>query len=169
MEWACLELDVEFKSVTLNRAIMKSPEYLSVHPFGKIPGMKAADGETGIFESGALMLYVADLSGSLKTPEARGAAASWVIWANATMWPALETSRGQCDMQALFGPVDAILGEKKWILGEEFSVADIAVGAYIRYGEMFFGMKLPKSMPNLFAFMEAIKQREHFKATVAGE
>lgn len=110
---------MEFSSVTLNRASMKSGEYLAVHPFGKIPGMKAADGETGIFESGALMLYVADLSGSLPTPEQRGAAASWVIWANATMWPALESSRGKGDMQALFGPVDAILGKQKWILGDD--------------------------------------------------
>ena len=161
-------MGVEFSSVTLNRASMKSGEYLAVHPFGKIPGMKAADGETGIFESGALMLYVADLSGSLPTPEQRGAAASWVIWANATMWPALESSRGKGDMQALFGPVDAILGKQKWILGDTFSIADMAIGAYIRYGEMFFGMALPKTMTNLVAFMDAIKNREHFKATVGG-
>ena len=168
VEWACLELGVEFKSVTLNRAIMKSAEYRAVHPFGKIPGMKAADGETGIFESGALMLYVADLSGSLDTPERRGAAASWVIWANATMWPALEASRGQCDMESLFGPVDAILGDHAWLLGEDFSIADVAVGAYVKYGQMFFGMQVPKSMPNLSRFMADIEQRDAFKNTVAG-
>jgi glutathione S-transferase len=41
--------------------------------------------------------------------EARGAAASWVIWANATMWPALETSGGKCDLNNLFGPVVGLL------------------------------------------------------------
>jgi glutathione S-transferase len=168
VEWACLELGVEFKSVTLNRAVMKSDEYRAVHPFGKIPGMKAADGETGIFESGALMLYVADLSGSLSTPEQRGAAASWVIWANATMWPALEASRGKGDLDALFGPVDQLLGERKWLLGDEFSVADMAVGAYVKYGQMFFGMKIPKTMARLEKFMTAVEAMPHFKKTVGG-
>jgi len=169
VEWACLELGVEFKSVTLNRAIMKSAEYRAVHPFGKIPGMKAADGETGIFESGALMLYVADLAGSLPTPEARGAAASWVIWANATMWPALETSRGRCDLDALFGPVDEILGRSAWLLGDELSVADVAVAAYVKYAQMFFGMKIPESaFPNLARYMADVDARPHFRSTVGG-
>lgn len=104
VEWLALEVGVELKSVMLNRAVMNSPEYRAVHPFGKIPGCKAEDG-TGIFESGAIMLYVADVAGSLPTPEARGAAASWVVWANATMWPALEASGGKCNLENLFGPV----------------------------------------------------------------
>ena len=145
------------------------PEYRSVHPFGKIPGMRAADGETGIFESGALMLYVADLAGSLPTPEARGAAASWVIWANATMWPALETSRGRCDLDALFGPVDEILGRSAWLLGDELSVADVAVAAYVKYAQMFFGMKIPESaFPNLARYMADVDARPHFRSTVGG-
>jgi glutathione S-transferase len=104
VEWLALEVGQDIKNVNLNRAIMSSPEYRSVHPFGKIPGCKAADG-TGIFESGAIMLYIADLAGSLPTPEARGEAAAWVIWANATMWPALEASRGKCNLDNVFGPI----------------------------------------------------------------
>ena len=42
-----------------------------------------------------------------------------ILMAKATMWPALESSRGKGDMQALFGPVDAILGKQKWILGDD--------------------------------------------------
>lgn len=168
VEWLALELGVNVKSVTLNRAVMSSPEYRTVHPFGKIPGMKAADGETGIFESGALMLYVADLAGSLPTAEARGAAASWVIWANATMWPALEMTRGKCDMDSLFGPVDEILGERDYLLGDELSVADVAVASYIKYGMLFFRMKIPNSMPNLGRYMMDVESRPHFQATVGG-
>ncbi|EEH54628.1 uncharacterized protein MICPUCDRAFT_60783 [Micromonas pusilla CCMP1545] len=166
VEWLALELDVPIKSVTLNRAVMASPEYRAVHPFGKIPGCKAEDG-TGIFESGAIMLYVADLAGSLPTPEARGAAAAWVIWANATMWPALETSRGKCDMQGLFGPVEDILGRSDWLLGDELSVADVAVGAYVKYGQLFFRMDISK-FPNLSKYMAAIESRDAFKKTVGG-
>jgi glutathione S-transferase len=71
-------------------------------------------------------------------------------------------------MEALFGPVDAILGNQNWLLGEDFSIADVAVGAYIKYGQMFFGMRVPKTMPNLARFMADIEQRDAFKSTVAG-
>ena len=109
-----MELGVKLDSITLNQTTKNSSEYHAIHPFGKIPGCKAKDGKTGIFESGAIMLYIADVAGSLPTPEARGAAAACVIWAYATCWPKLEESRGKCDLNALFGPVDAIL-EKQHI------------------------------------------------------
>ena len=47
-------------------------------------------------------------------------------------------------------------------------IADVAVGAYVKYGQMFFGMQVPKSMPNLSRFMADIEQRDAFKNTVAG-
>jgi len=165
VEWLALELGVELESVVLSRSMRASPQYRAIHPFGKIPGCKAADGKTGIFESGAIMLYIADLAGSLPTPESRGAAAAWVIWANATMWPALEGSGGRCDMAALFGPVDAILGKQSWLLGEHFSVADVAVAAYVKYGQLFFRMSI-KGLPNLTRFMTNVEGREAFQKTV---
>ena len=168
VEWVALELGVKLDSITLTQPTRDSPEYRAVHPFGKIPGCKAADGKTGIFESGAIMLYIADLAGSLPTPEARGAAAAWVMWANATMWPALEGSRGRCDMTALFGPVDAILETQPWLLpGSDISVADMAVAAYVKYGQLFFRMDI-SSMPNLARFMAEVEGRPAFKSTVAG-
>ena len=166
VEWLALELGQDIKSVNLNRAIMSTPEYRAVHPFGKIPGCKAADG-TGIFESGAIMLYLADLAGSLPTPEARGEAAAWIIWANATMWPALEASRGKCNLENLFGPVDAILADKAWLLGSDLSVADVAVASYIKYGQLFFRMDI-KAFPNVVRYMEQVEQREAFQSTVMG-
>lgn len=168
VEWVALEHGVQLDSVILNRTKKDSSVYRAIHPFGKIPGCKAADGKTGIFESGAIILYIADLSGSLPTPEARGAASAWVIWANATMWPALEGSRGQCDMNALFGPVDRILEKQKWLLSdEEISVADMAVAAYVKYGQLFFRMNI-SSMPNLARFMTEVESRPAFQSTVAG-
>jgi len=84
------------------------------------------------------------------------------------MWPALEGSRGQCDMGALFGPVDAILKEQKWLLSDgEISVADMAVAAYVKYGQLFFRMDI-SSMSNLARFMREVESRPAFQATVAG-
>ena len=167
VEWVALELGVKLDSITLNQTTKNSSEYHAIHPFGKIPGCKAKDGKTGIFESGAIMLYIADVAGSLPTPEARGAAAAWVIWANATCWPKLEESRGKCDLNGLFGPVDAILEKQKWLLSDgEISVADMAVSAYIKYGQLFFGIDIT-SLPHLSRFMNDVETRPAFMSTVA--
>jgi hypothetical protein len=79
VEWLALELNFSTKSEALNKTVMASPEYRRIHPFGKIPALQADDG-TPVFESGAMLLYIADKAGSLPTPEKRGEAASWVVW-----------------------------------------------------------------------------------------
>ena len=94
----------------------------------------------------------ADVEGDMELPE-----------------PALETSRGRCDLDALFGPVDEILGRSAWLLGDELSVADVAVAAYVKYAQMFFGMKIPESaFPNLARYMADVDARPHFRSTVGG-
>jgi glutathione S-transferase len=113
------------------------------------------------------MLYIADVSGSLPTPEARGAAASWVLWANATMWPALEGSGGKCNLDNLFGPVDTILGKQQWLLGDKLSVADVAVASYIKYAQLFFKVRVT-AFPNVVRYMADVEKRESFKKTVGG-
>lgn len=51
---------------------------MQVNPFGKVPAMQ--DGSLSLFESGALLTYLADKYGKLDTPEARCAAAWTVQW-----------------------------------------------------------------------------------------
>ena len=58
--------------------------------------------------------------------------------------------------------------EEKWLLpGDAISVADMAVGAYVKYGQLFFRMDI-SSMPNLARFMKEVESRPAFKSTVAG-
>jgi glutathione S-transferase len=83
------------------------------------------------------------------------------------MWPALEASRGKCNLENVFGPVDAILADKAWLLGSELSVADVAVASYIKYGQLFFRMDIG-AFPNVVRYMEQVEQREAFQSTVMG-
>jgi glutathione S-transferase len=62
-----------------------------VNPFGKLPAIQCDDG-TAVFESGAILLYLADRYGGLTTPEQRAVAAQWVVFANATFSPAMFNS-----------------------------------------------------------------------------
>merc|ERR1740127_402908 len=70
IEWYAMEKGLEFESVTVDMrsGAHKRPPFTDVNPFGKMPAIQAADG-TPVFESGAILLYMAALAGELQTPE----------------------------------------------------------------------------------------------------
>lgn len=62
----------------------KSDWFLKINPNGKLPAL--TDGDLKLFESGALLLYIADkYDPTITTPEQRALAAQWVLFANATL------------------------------------------------------------------------------------
>ena len=108
----------------------KAPAYLKVHPFGQLPALTCEDG-TAVFESGAVVLYLADKFGAAKTPEARAAAASWVVWSNSSFAPAVFGPTRAAKLPGLLAPLEAKLKASRYLLGDTFTVADVAVGAYL--------------------------------------
>ena len=169
----------------------KKPAYLAVNPFGKLPAIQAEDG-TPIFESGAILLYLADKYGGPSTAEERATAAQWVLFANSTFGPAMFNANQRArDMPAFFAALDKLLGQHTWLAGSEFTVSDVAMGAYIAYYEIFIGDgairdgrgRRRKSAPsrshapaglntkyaNVTRFMNAIKERPAFAATIGSE
>ena len=75
------------------------------------------------------MLYLADLAGSLPTPRGEGRGRRVGHLGERHHVAALEASRGKCNLENLFGPVDAILADKAWLLGSELSVAGRCVAS----------------------------------------
>ena len=64
--------------------------FLSINPFGKLPALvhedpAVPDGRLQLFESGAILLYLAELSGECNSKDQRSQAAQWVLFANATL------------------------------------------------------------------------------------
>ena len=132
ISWFAREFRVPLEEVELNmsQGEHKRADYLAVHPFGKVPALVCPDG-TPVFESGAILSYLADRYGGLDTPEKRAKQQSWVVWANATLAPAVF---GPTRVQALPGfldPLNALLSKQQWLTGSEFAVSDVAVGAYL--------------------------------------
>lgn len=125
-----------------------------------------------IRQSGAILLYLADKAGATPTPEARAAAAKWVLWANATYCPAVfnPAQRG-AKLPAFLATLQSILAAQPYVLGQQFGVADVAVAAYLAYTTMFFPdtKAVFKQYPAVAAYMAAIEARPAFHATIGSE
>jgi glutathione S-transferase len=146
----------------------KSAPYLAVHPFGKVPALQCDDG-TPVFESGAILMYLADRYGGLATPEQRAAAAAWVAFANATFWPAISGPNRGAALPPLCAAIEALLSKQAFLAGPTFGVADVAVGAYMFYATAFFRDVSFTAFPAIAKYKAALEARPAFKATVGAE
>jgi len=138
-----------------------------------------------LFESGAILNYIADKYGGLDSPAARAEAGKWVSWANASLDPVcfVENDKGQVLETRLRGdpPVlrtlDDLLKKQAFVTGEDFSVADVAIASYLLYVLLFFpDVAVAGKWPSVAAYMKTCAQRpayaeafgEELAATLAG-
>jgi glutathione S-transferase len=163
IEWYAKEKGLQFESVSVDMrsGAHKQAPFTDVNPFGKMPAIQAADG-TPVFESGAILLYMAALSGEMQTPENIGTASKWVLYANATYWPEVEKKRSPPpdQLQAL----ETILSKQSFLAGENFTVSDAAVGSYLYYTKAFFGEQFQK-FPKVQAYLKGLMARPCFQET----
>lgn len=76
VNWYLLEKNIPF---------VQKPARPSNHPFGQTPFLTANDGDVEIFESGAILLYLADAYGGYSDAAARASYTKWVVWANSEL------------------------------------------------------------------------------------
>ena len=94
VDWYLHELELPFESASPG-----DPN--NPHPFGQIPALRDTTDDKAspveLFESGAILMYLADRYGGLDTPAKRADANKWIVWANASLDPVLfiENERGQ--------------------------------------------------------------------------
>jgi glutathione S-transferase len=138
VQWYLEELGETYEFVLLDLAAgeHRQTDFLAINPFGKVPAL--VDNDLKLWESGAILLYLAEKYG--KTPdsiEARNFVNQWVLFANATLGVGLfvEASRAK-ETPRLLAPLNEILTKQPFILGEEFTVADVAVGSILAYVPM---------------------------------
>jgi GSH-dependent disulfide-bond oxidoreductase len=173
------ELDVPYdlRMMALGSADLRSADYLLINPNAKIPAIRhLTDDATPVtvFESGAILLYLAQAFGGLlgTTPVARAQTLSWLFLQVAGLGPMMGNaahfrSRMPSDAYAVgrfegevarhFGILEARLREVEWLNGESYSIADIAHFSWIRSAG-YAGFDL-KDFPILKAWVEAIEQR----------
>ncbi|KAG2497189.1 hypothetical protein HYH03_004778 [Edaphochlamys debaryana] len=158
-EWYLAELGVDHELVYLDmrKGDHKTPAFLAINPFGKVPAM--VDGDLPLFESGAILLHLANKYGKL-SPDALGTAAQWTLFANSTLSEAFFNDRQRpTQMPIMLSTLNDILSKKPFLAGNEFSVGDIAVGSYLLYLPLFFpDMDLTK-FPKVWEYMKTISAR----------
>ncbi|KAK3245184.1 glutathione S-transferase [Cymbomonas tetramitiformis] len=139
------------------------------HPFGQVPALRDEDG-VELFESGAILMYIADKYGGVDTPEQRALVGKWVMWANATLDSLLfiETPEGRVIDTGVRRPtkimdtLDQLLAGQEYLLGSNFSVADVAVGSYLLYVPQFFPDVSLSKYTNVIRYMLSLAEREAY-------
>lgn len=177
-------LDYEAHKVTLADADVKSPEFLSLNPNNKIPAIIDPNGPDGapigLFESGAILVYLAEKTGQLAGASAAEKAKTlqWVMFQMGGLGPMLgqmgffvkfagsewEDKRPQqryiSEAQRLLGVLDKELSNKDWITGN-YSIADIAIAPWLRALD-FYGAKETVGWDdhkNLVAYLDRFLER----------
>jgi len=148
-------LPYEAHLVTLSDADVKSPEFLSLNPNNKIPAIidpNGADGAPiGLFESGAILIYLAEKSGKLLPADVAGRAHTiqWLMFQMGGLGPMfgqlgfftkfagaeIEDPRPRdryiAEAKRLLAVLDGQLKGRDWITGN-YSIADIAIAPWLR-------------------------------------
>jgi len=167
--WYLEEIKVPYEFVKLDMQSGEhlQPEYLAINPVGKVPAI--VDGDFILWESGAILLYLADkYSKSALSPEERGVFSQWVLFANATLAPGIfgEENRER-EMPRLLTPLNEIFSKQPFLLGNEFTVADVAVGSILNYIPMILKLDL-SSYPAVLNYMKQLSERPAFQKSIAG-
>lgn len=134
VQWYLEELGqpYEYISLDLQAGEHRQPDYLAVNPVGKVPAI--ADGDFKLWESGAILLYLADkYDATVQTPEQRAELGQWVLFANATLSGIFVEATREREMPRLLTFLSQYLEQRPFLLGDRFSVADVAVGSLLAY------------------------------------
>ena len=160
-----LSLPYEFVLVDLQAGAQHQPDFLVINPFGKVPAI--VDGDRTIWESGAILLYLAEVYASpVARLEQRVEWAQWVLFANSTLTSGLFTeAMREKEMPRLLQPLDQRLKETPYLLGHDLSVADVAIASVLAYASLM--MKLDYMLyPGILHYLTRLSERPAFQSTI---
>jgi GST-like protein len=146
------ELGLPYNVHVVNLAALeqKRPEFLAISPNGRIPAIVDREvGDFAVFESGAILIYLAEKTGRLMPSDTKGRSLvlQWLMFQMAGIGPMmgqanvffrylpekipLAIDRYQGEVRRLFGVLDTRLAENEYLAGD-YSIADIANWAWVR-------------------------------------
>lgn len=168
------ELEYQMKPVNIGRGEQFHPEYLAINPNNKIPAIVDRETSIPVFESGAILIYLADKCGRFlaRDPEIRMQTLSWLFWQVGGLGPMAGQAhhfrafadeevpygirRYTDEVNRLYGVMDRQLSENEYLAGD-YSIADIACWPWVvpheRQGQAL------ADFPHVQRWFEAVRER----------
>jgi len=174
--WLMEETGLPYERVLtdISTGAQKAPEYLKINPMGKVPAL--TDGEAALGEAAAICAYIADRYPQTKlaplpADPRRARYLQWLFFSPSCIEPALIQIFAKIEVPAstaawgsatqVFDVIDAALAKGPWILGEDFSAADIAIGSGLNFAVRLF--KMVPSRPSFDAYLARCVARPAFQ------
>ncbi|MDX5362587.1 MAG: glutathione S-transferase N-terminal domain-containing protein [Pseudazoarcus pumilus] len=148
-----LGLPYEVKTINITRDEQFAPDFLAISPNNKIPAIVDTDGPDGqpvsLFESGAILLYLAEKTGKLLPADARGRyqTVEWLMMQMGSVGPMMGQAhhflrfapedvpyarkRYSAETRRIYGVLDRRLAEHEWLAADQYTIADIATYPWI--------------------------------------
>jgi glutathione S-transferase len=181
--WLLEELGTPFELTVMSREVKHTPEYRALHPLGRSPVLEEDGGP--IFESAALILHIADqhldagLIGPLASHE-RGLQYQWSFFGMIEIEGALVdiarqlwsdgepdagiVERATARFVTAAALIESALGDNDYLVGNEFSVADIVVGSVLGFARTGEITELPDGV---VAYVDRLEARPARQRAVA--
>ncbi len=175
-----LGLDYQTHEINISKDEQFAPDFLAIAPNNRIPAIVDEDGPGGkpfsLFESGAILMYLADKTGSSllpADPAARATVTQWLMWQMGGLGPMVGQAhhflfnpkevvpygqkRYHDEAKRLYGVMDRQLAKNAYLAGADYSIADIASYPWIsRYERHQVDLN---DFPNVKRWYEQISAR----------
>tara|TARA_R110002110_G_scaffold284986_2_gene499189 strand:+ start:43549 stop:44253 length:705 start_codon:yes stop_codon:yes gene_type:complete len=181
------ELEHEVIPVNIGDGDQFKPEFLAISPNNRIPAIVDTDGpggtEISIFETGAILYYLAQKTGrfmpdAADDPAGHFAVMEWLMWQMGGIGPMMGQAnhfrryapdkieyaidRYANETQRLFGVADTRLGKTRYLAGDDYTIADIAAFPWMRNWK---GQEVPlDEFPNTKRWLEEVGERAAVKS-----
>jgi glutathione S-transferase len=170
----------EIELLDLKAGDQRKPAYLAINPMGKVPAL-AHDGAI-VTEAAAICCYLADAfpKAGLAPPigdAQRAPYLKWLFFGPSCVEPAMmekalsrepapRSTAGWADYDTVIGVLRQALSGGPYLLGEQFTAADVVIGAGIRWGMLF---KLLPELPEFVAYTERLGARPALQRQIAAD
>jgi GSH-dependent disulfide-bond oxidoreductase len=169
-------LPYELMPVDTRKGEQFKPDFLKINPNAKTPAI--TDGDATVFDSNAILLYLAEKSGKFlpeNTPAARAQMLSWLMFVASGIGPysgqavhfkhhapeklPYAVNRYMHEAERHWGIIDARLAKHRYMLGDKYTIVDMAVWGWARAVPFIFGDDAWTKLPNLKRLFDEINAR----------
>tara|TARA_E500000318_G_scaffold55586_1_gene51621 strand:+ start:1169 stop:1861 length:693 start_codon:yes stop_codon:yes gene_type:complete len=183
-------LEYQLLPVDTYKGEQHTAAYRAINPNGKVPTIVDTEGLQGadvrVFDSNAILLYLGDKTGKfIGAPKDRPELLSWLMFVATGLGPFsgqavhfsyihkdsdYATNRYRREVERHYGVLDASLAGREFLVGDAYSIADMAAWGWIDRAEFILGEGALSATPNLKRWFDAIEARPAAgRAHVAGK